>query len=376
MFGWMSHHSSIRNLLYRLKVSLFVVSLATGAGAAAMAGEVGTSTLQSKTAPSEDKPIEDKPTEGKPGEAKPNEGKPGEDKPNEGKSIEDKNIERKTTAVPTKILDGRVEASQATMHTAIAEFKEYCKNPKIQAVVVLDMSDSIRPAVATGDLQKALDELYPVLNHLEGQEEIGCMAYATTFKKLPSITPSNYHRYITKLVEGATRKSLIAGLGWETNELSLMQSLLKEHRNATTKTLVVLFTDGATMSYDEVEKLLIRSAKEPIFWAFIGVGEHERTRKQSNAILSFASILTMPANSMWGGPLSGEHYALLKRFEKMSRQSGRNNAGFIEMRPGISADQIGTALAEKLTSWLMVDQAPDSKDHEAGNANEPTGIKE
>lgn len=256
---------------------------------------------------------------------------------------------------PATILNGKVESTQATIHSSIEEFKAMCKDERIHVVVVLDMSDSMRPAAESGELQAALNKLFPALNQLDSREAIDCRAYAKRTKEMLPLTASNYGSYISEIISHSDRHAIMPELGWQTNEMSVMNALLRDYTGKEkTRSLVMFFSDGHAFSYTETERLLINSADKPIFWCFVGIGERDRPKpsKASGAFSSLASVLKVPANSMFGGPFDTEHYGIIRHFAEMSRRGNRNNVGFLEIKNKADSEEVTAEIAQQLISWV------------------------
>jgi stress response protein SCP2 len=163
--------------------------------------------------------------------------------------------------------------------------------------LVLDASGSMYTQYVEGRVQEVVDRILPLAVHFDDDGELDVWAFAERSDRLRSITLGTVQNYVESEAGGwgSWMKRLNAGINYEpavmrdvikhfggiglgVDAKKLMTNLFgykkaSPSRGSTTIPAYVIFiSDGGVGSDDEIERLIIDSAKLPIFWQFVGIG--------------------------------------------------------------------------------------------------------
>ena len=84
---------------------------------------------------------------------------------------------------------------------------------------------------------------------------------------MDSVNVDNYKNAVPKNWE-----SLMASLGCGNNEPAVMELVINEYQSSKLPAYVIFVTDGGVGSANEIQSLITKASKYPIFWQFVGVG--------------------------------------------------------------------------------------------------------
>jgi hypothetical protein len=207
----------------------------------------------------------------------------------------------------------------------------YLKQKNIQNLVakvafVLDASGSMAPQYNSGNVQSVLERIMAVAIRLDDDGELEAWAFASQYRKLPTVTLENVKGYVERLTEktGFWRKlmsDIIQGLGFENNEPPVMRDVMGTFAGTDIPAFVVFISDGGIDKENDIKKVLIEASQYPIFWQFVGLG--------------------------------GSNYSILERLDTMG---GRvvDNANFFHIDDfrKISDDELYNRLLNEFPRWL------------------------
>jgi len=177
------------------------------------------------------------------------------------------------TSAPTARPDGPSEAVNSTLSlrkeaVRLTLEKKGAAGLQARVMLVMDASGSMSGLYQQGKVQTALERLVPVAMQLDDNGEMEFFYYASRFSKQPNITAQN--------VFGRIGRNYHAKDGFGNNEPPVMEAVLNEHRAGRTPlpTLVLFITDGGIDGHTskKIEQILKDSAREALFWQFVGLG--------------------------------------------------------------------------------------------------------
>ncbi len=156
---------------------------------------------------------------------------------------------------------------------------------KARVMVVMDASGSMGSLYGRGTVQETLERLIPVAARLDDNNAMEFWYYADRFARMGDLDEDSV------LGVAGTQMPQITGvvpavkkIGYGNNEPPVMQDVLSVHRDAASEdraegtpvmpTLVLFITDGGISggTSRQIEKIIKDSAREALFWQFVGLG--------------------------------------------------------------------------------------------------------
>lgn len=136
-----------------------------------------------------------------------------------------------------------------------------------RVALVLDISGSMSGRYRNGTVQEIVNRTVPLAVQFDDDGELDLWYYGSSAKRMPSVNTKNYQ----KAVPG-NWESLMKSLGYGNYEPAVMKLVTDEYRGGKLPAYVIFITDGGVGNEKAIKKLLTDSAREPIFWQFVGVG--------------------------------------------------------------------------------------------------------
>lgn len=133
---------------------------------------------------------------------------------------------------------------------------------------ILDASGSMAGQFHSGNVQAVLDRVAILALNFDDDGCLDIWAYADRNKKLPDVSLNNLENYIKN------HNKEINSIGYGNNEPPIMQKVINFYKKTKLPAYVIFITDGGVYQDNEIKKLVIGSAKYPIFWQFVGLGGH------------------------------------------------------------------------------------------------------
>lgn len=140
-----------------------------------------------------------------------------------------------------------------------------------RVAVVMDYSGSMEPLYNNGTVQSVLERLLPLALKFDDNGELETWIFETDFNRLNDININNYFDYIKN--EKILNTYSMGG----TNYAPVMKDVLKKYTKespSTMPTLVLFLTDGDNFDKEASAKVIQKASKYPIFWQFVGIGNH------------------------------------------------------------------------------------------------------
>lgn len=189
-----------------------------------------------------------------------------------------------------------------------------------KVALVLDASGSMNRQYKQGRVQEVVNRLLPLAVSFDDDQALDCWAFARDPQYLGEIGLSNYDGFIDN-AHGGWRK-------WElgsrtNNEAGVMKAVTDFYKKdgLDVPVYVLFISDGGVRDTRGITDIMIRAAKLPIFWQFVGLG--------------------------------GRSYGILKNLDDMT---GRllDNCSFFELDDldDVSEEALYENMLEEFPSWL------------------------
>ncbi|MFD1928564.1 VWA domain-containing protein [Sporosarcina siberiensis] len=144
---------------------------------------------------------------------------------------------------------------------------------KARVAVVFDASGSMSNLYSKGTVQLAFERVLAIAASIDDDGELDVWFFGSKFMRAPSVTEKDYEDYVKKTYP---QPRIFGGVGVGNNEPLVMADVIHkftvEEPDKNLPTYVVFFSDGGIYEEKKISKLLIDSAKENIFWQFVGIG--------------------------------------------------------------------------------------------------------
>lgn len=199
---------------------------------------------------------------------------------------------------------------------------EKCQLQQLTAKValVLDATGSMNRQYKDGRVQEVVNRLLPLAVSFDDDQALDCWAFGENCAYLGEVGLSNYADFIDT-VQGGWRNW---PLGARTNnEAGVMKAVTDFYKKdgLDVPVYVLFISDGGVRDTRGITDIMIRAAKLPIFWQFVGLG--------------------------------GSSYGILKKLDDMT---GRllDNCSFFELDDldDISEEALYENMLEEFPSWL------------------------
>lgn len=172
-----------------------------------------------------------------------------------------------------------------TKKAGIVLEKKNLSNVKAEIVLVIDRSGSMSERYANGTVQQLVDRLLGIGMNMDVNKEIEVYQFNTGVNYVGTATAANHDNFVQKkkmTVSGGTNyapamKEIVAKYGTSAEEKKgLLGGLFGKKAAPETKpahpTFVFFITDGDNFDRVETEQVVRDSAKQAIFWQFVGIG--------------------------------------------------------------------------------------------------------
>lgn len=216
------------------------------------------------------------------------------------------------------------------MFASLAAYPRVADVP-IQVVACADASGSMFDTYHNGRIQRAVDKFFAFASTLSDAGTMDFWAFGAKSRQFGAVTMDNVRDYTFAEAGGFERWMSMLNYQYN-NEPEAMRDVMMIY-GALRKPVVVLFlTDGRIHSDWEIEEILIKTSRFPVFWQFIG--------------------------------LHGEAYGLLEHLHEID---GRHtaNAGFIKMDDidDITDHALYGELLANVDGWLQEINAKKMLEH-------------
>ena len=189
-----------------------------------------------------------------------------------------------------------------------------------KVALVLDATGSMNRQYKQGRVQEVVNRLLPLAVSFDDDQALDCWAFGQHSQYLGEVGLDNYEKFIDS-VHGGWRK-------WElgsrtNNEAGVMKAVTDFYKKdgLDVPVYVLFISDGGVRDTRGITDIMIRAAKLPIFWQFVGLG--------------------------------GRSYGILKNLDDMT---GRllDNCSFFELDDldDVSEEALYENMLEEFPSWL------------------------
>ena len=160
--------------------------------------------------------------------------------------------------------------------------KKGINNLVARVALVLDIFGSMTHQYNSGAVQAFLERIVPVASKLDNNKNLDIWFFGSTFKRTKSVTEMTVDEYVKRECGKKTRtllffeaSSLMKELGFGNNEALVINDVIKKYTQeepSKLPTFVIFLSDGGVTNHGEIKKALVKAAKFPIFWQFVGLG--------------------------------------------------------------------------------------------------------
>lgn len=235
-------------------------------------------------------------------------------------------VEATTTPVQTKpslekvMLEKAPKLVNMAKKATISLEKRQLQQLTAKVALVLDATGSMNRQYKQGRVQEVVNRLLPLAVSFDDDQALDCWAFGEHCSYLGEVGLNNYTDFIDT-VQGGWRK-------WElgartNNEAGVMKAVTDFYKKdgLDVPVYVLFISDGGVRDTRGITDIMIRAAKLPIFWQFVGLG--------------------------------GRSYGILKKLDDMT---GRllDNCSFFELDDldDISEEALYENMLEEFPSWL------------------------
>lgn len=180
-------------------------------------------------------------------------------------------------AAPAKVsLEKKIAAAAPKLVNLAKKAQVSLEKAKLTGVrarvgLVLDASGSMIKQYRDGRVQEVVDRLIPLAVHFDDNGALDCWAFAEDPQQLSSVTLQNHAQFIKTDHEGWQNWNLGARIN---NEPRVMEQVIDfyEQSGERIPVYVLFISDGGISENRRITALMLRAARLPIFWQFVGIG--------------------------------------------------------------------------------------------------------
>lgn len=206
-----------------------------------------------------------------------------------------------------------------SMFSCLAAIPQAAKTP-VNTVLCTDISGSMFDMYRSGRIQRAVDKFFVFASTLCESAVMDLWAFAAKSRQFEPVTMDNVRSYTFDVSSGFERWMSMLNYQYN-NEPEAMRDVTMIYGGRQKPVMVLFLTDGRLSSDWEIEEILIKTSRLPIFWQFIG--------------------------------LHGEQYGVLDALDEIN---GRyiENANFIKLDDidDLSDTALYSRLLEALSEWM------------------------
>ena len=156
-----------------------------------------------------------------------------------------------------------------------ASFAALAQEPRaaereLQTVLCADASGSMFQLYQGGRVQQMFDKFFALASTLSDSASMDCWAFAAKSRQLEPVTLDNIRDYTFSQAGGYERWMSMLNYQYN-NEPEAMRDIMMIYGGLRKPILVLFLTDGRLQSDWEIEEILIKTSRFPVFWQFIGL---------------------------------------------------------------------------------------------------------
>lgn len=213
-----------------------------------------------------------------------------------------------------------LSAIYRSMFAALASYPKVAEE-NVQVVMCADASGSMYDLYRGGRIQRVVDKFFTFASTLSEQGTMDLWAFGAKSRQFGAVTMDNVRDYT--FAESGGFERWMSMLNYQiNNEPEAMRDITMIYGAQHRPVLVLFLTDGRLSSDWEIEEILIKTSRFPIYWQFVG--------------------------------LHGDQYGILERLQEID---GRHteNAGFFKVDDidDMTDGELFHALLSNLEDWLQ-----------------------
>lgn len=144
----------------------------------------------------------------------------------------------------------------------------------VRTVLVSDTSGSMFELYRSGRIQRVIDKMFAFATAMNDSCSMDFWAFAAKSRQFEPVTMENVRTYSFDVAGGFERWMSMLNYQYN-NEPEAMRDVMMIYGSSQMPVLVLFLTDGRLQSDWEIEEILIKTSRFPIFWQFIGLHGEE-----------------------------------------------------------------------------------------------------
>ena len=204
-------------------------------------------------------------------------------------------------------------------------FASFARHPDVadlpvQVVTCMDASGSMFDLYRNGRMQRVIDKFFAFATTLSDIASMDLWAFGAKSRQFGAVTMDNVRDYTFAEAGGFERWMSMLNYQYN-NEPEAMRDIMMIYGALRKPVMVLFITDGRLSSDWEIEEILIKTSRFPIYWQFVG--------------------------------LHGEEYGVLERLQEIDGRRSEN-AAFLKLDDidDLSDSALYESLLSNLEGWL------------------------
>ncbi|MDR0433995.1 MAG: VWA domain-containing protein [Gracilibacteraceae bacterium] len=140
----------------------------------------------------------------------------------------------------------------------------------VRVVMVADASGSMYQMYENGRVQRAIDKLFPLATVLHDSASMDFWAFAAKSRQFDPVLMENVRSYSFDVSGGYERWMSMLNYQYN-NEAEAMRDIMMIYASSREPVLTLFLTDGNLSGEWQIEEVLLKTSKFPVFWQFIGL---------------------------------------------------------------------------------------------------------
>lgn len=205
-------------------------------------------------------------------------------------------------------------------------FASFARHPDVadlpvQVVTCMDASGSMFDLYRNGRMQRVIDKFFAFATTLSDIASMDLWAFGAKSRQFGAVTMDNVRDYTFAEAGGFERWMSMLNYQYN-NEPEAMRDIMMIYGALRKPVMVLFITDGRLSSDWEIEEILIKTSRFPIYWQFVG--------------------------------LHGEEYGVLERLQEIDGRRSEN-AAFLKLDDidDLSDSALYESLLSNLEVWLQ-----------------------
>ncbi|MDR1603986.1 MAG: VWA domain-containing protein [Gracilibacteraceae bacterium] len=140
----------------------------------------------------------------------------------------------------------------------------------VRTVLVADASGSMYQMYENGRVQRAIDKLFPLAAVLHDSLSLDFWAFGAKSRQFDPIMTENVRSYSFDVSGGYERWMSMLNYQYN-NEAEAMRDIMMIYASSREPVLALFITDGHLSAEWQIEEVLLKTSRFPVFWQFIGL---------------------------------------------------------------------------------------------------------